>query len=300
MIALSLKAKPYSQPKLKRLLVGNRMTIAATALCNGGIVLGADTDEIVGDMKRRVAKIPMLIPHAQNNLTTAAITGACENGHLMDSAVERIFEQLPSCNDATEVDTTVRSVMLSLYRNEFKVYPHKQKGMRLLVVVRARKDKKAHAWSVDCSDVHRIKRGYKIVGYGELVEFVLGHLYGGGLTLDARVVAMIQLLATAKQRVNYVGGDSYITVVLDDGGIAGENVSFYPEQEELLPYFLTHGRDLLLATANRRFTEEQYQELLTRFSENMKCLREKLCSSNSAKWRQNLMRSASQKSEQEK
>src|ERR1035437_4161888 len=100
--------KPHSFPRPNpvRLPERKRMTIAAGLTCQDGIVFGADTQETVGEMRGRVHKIPNLLePYC-----TAIITGACEDGQLMDTAIERIFDKI------TETKPTSNNAIMGLLR----------------------------------------------------------------------------------------------------------------------------------------------------------------------------------------
>lgn len=250
------------------------MTIAAGMLCNGGVVFGADTEESVGDMTRRVHKIPTL------SEPSAMITGACLNGHLMDVAVERIFDRLKEgkAKDAKSVGELLDSLMVGLYRREFKVYPNQDSiSMQLLVAVRPEGDSKVGTWSIDCSAVRRMNYPHEIVGVGELVQYVADHLHFGTESLENGILEMIQVLTAAKKRVRDVGGDSYVHWMRDDGSFGGQNFSFSPETEELYEYFLTHGRSLLLATGTDAVTDQQYEEIAAKFITTLKWKRGRIC-----------------------
>ncbi|MBZ5509699.1 MAG: hypothetical protein LAN70_00865 [Acidobacteriia bacterium] len=221
------------------------MTIAVGMLCDGGVVFGADVDETVGDMRRRVHKIPTKIEGQR-----ALITGACENGHLMDTAVERIFDGLTPEKAQTTKSTGafLQEIMLGLYRDEFPTYPDQNSTrMRLLVATKPQEENKAAAWSIDCSSVHRMKP-MEIVGCGDLVQFVGDHLYTPYMALESGKVAIVQVLSAAKKIVQYVGGDSYVHVLRDDEGIERKNFCFSPDEEDLYEFFFTLGRGLLLVS----------------------------------------------------
>jgi 20S proteasome alpha/beta subunit len=272
--------------KPQRLPKGKRMTIAACLKCRGGVVFGADTDETVGDvMRRRVYKIP----NFEDGSCTAFITGACMNGHLMDAAVERIFDRLKEVKppDNQAAHKLLREVMLKLYRTDFQSFPAKETRMQLLVGIRPHEEARVETWSISSAVVRRMHDS-EIVGYGELAQFVLDHLYVSGIPLDNGIVIMIQLLAVAKKRVNYVGGDSCVAVQKDSGGWAVENVGFSPEQDELYESFISFGRQLMLATALSQTTDEQYDGLIAGFAKQLKWLRQKLCQSSSARFRESL------------
>lgn len=265
--------QPHIYPEPKRLSTGKRMTIAAGMLCDDGVVFGADTDESVGDMRRRVHKIPTL------RSPRAMITGTCQNASLMDAAVHRIFEQLAEGNakHAKAVEELLDRVLVGLYRREFKAYPDQSSmGMKLLVAVKPEDDSKVSAWIADCSVVFPMRR-VQIVGYGELVQSVADHLYLDGMSTESAVVAMVQVLSAAKKRVQFVGGESYVHVLHNDGAMAATNFSFSPEKEDLYDFFMVHGRELLLATGTRTITNEQYDRLAAKFIEQLKWKRGIIC-----------------------
>ena len=127
------KPRPFPRSNL-RLPTGKRMTIAIGMRCAGGIVFGADTEECLGDMRRRVHKIP-----TGDFVPATMITGACLNGHLMDTAVERIFDRLQKspAKNSEAIGALLDNVMVGLYRREFKAYPDQESTeMKLLVAVK--------------------------------------------------------------------------------------------------------------------------------------------------------------------
>jgi hypothetical protein len=268
--------KPFSTHdfKSKRLLTRKHMTIAAGMLFNGGVVFGADTEEGLGAyMKRRVHKIPTHMTQP------AMITGACSNGHLMDTAVERIFDALtpriPETFDS--VGALLGQIMSGLYGNEFKLYPLQDTiTMQLLVAAKPASESKVGAWSIDCNVVRRMTHPHEIVGTGELVQFIVDHLHQGTESLENVKLEMVQVLSAAKSRVRDVGGESYVHWLCDDGRMGGENYHFSPEIENLYEFFLTHGRSLLLATGTEAVTDEQLDEISAKFLADLKWKRARM------------------------
>lgn len=264
-----MASRPLCLPKSRRLEKSRRMTIAAGLLCETGIVFGADTDESIGEMKRRVHKIPTRLGHP-----SVIITGACLHGHLMDTAVERILERLGADNppDAASVGALLQEIMTGLYRTEFKAYPmaRRDKRVTLLVAVKPEKEKKASAWTIDCTSVHKFTKHYEIVGTGELLDFFAAHLFAPGTPDDVGRVAMVQLLSLAKKTVQFVGGESYVHVLRDDGGIEMSNFHFRPKEEDLLEFFLTMGRPLILASGARSVSDEDFERILSEFTANIR------------------------------
>lgn len=262
-----MRPEPRPRPNTERPLVAKRMTIAAGIVCANGVVFGADTDESVGDMRRRVYKIPSMVA------PPVMITGSCENGHLMDAAVERIFAKIESDKPKTAASFSaiLQDVMLGLYRREFEAYPDKQSlGMKLLVAAKLFDEKKALAWSIDCSVVRRMSSPSEIVGYGGYVQYVADHLVRADMTIESAIVAMSQLIAVAKKRVQYVGGENYIHAIRDDGGVGMQNFSFSPHIEDLYEYFCLMGSGLLLATGDKTATAQEFDDLATQFIRNLK------------------------------
>jgi hypothetical protein len=243
------------------------MTIAAGMLCSGGVVFGADTDETVGEMRRRVHKIPTKMTEPR-----AIVTGACENGHLMDTAVERIFDQLDEekPTSAKAVGILLRNIMLGLYETDFRLYPDQNSTrMRLLVAFRPDEEARTLAWSIDCSSVHRM-RPMEIVGCGDLVQFVADHLFAPDLPLETTMLAMVQVLSAAKKIVQYVGGESYVHTFKDDGAIEMKNFHFSPEEEDLYEFFFTSGRGLLLATGTKSLSDPLFEKIAADFVQQLR------------------------------
>jgi hypothetical protein len=262
--------KPLTAPKPRWLPKAKRMTIAAGMLCNGGVVFGADTEEQLGDAVRRVHKIPML--HAPYPQTM--ITGACQNGHLMDTAIERIFDKLKAEDGtatAESIGEMLQRVMLKLYRNEFKVYPDPSSlYLKLLVAVKPRDENKVGTWSINASVVRRMTEPHEIVGVGELVQYVADHLNYGTESLQNVQFEMAQLLQIAKARVRDVGGESYVHYLCDDGSMGAATWRFSLQRESVYEYFFEHGRSLLIATGMEGTTDEQFDELGQKFIADLK------------------------------
>jgi hypothetical protein len=234
---------------------------------NGAVVFGADTEEGLGDMKRRVHKIPT------HRLQPAMITGACLHGHLMDTAVERIFRSfdpgIPKTFEA--VDVQLGKIMDGLYSREFRVYPDQNSiRMQLLVAAKPREETKAGVWVIDCNVVRRMESPHEIVGVGELVHYIADHLHYGTESLENVVLETVQLLSAAKSRVQGVGGESYVHWLRDDGTMGMKTFRFSPETESLYDYYLMMGRSLLLATGTEGVTEAQFDEIADKFIRDMK------------------------------
>lgn len=249
------------------------MSIAAGFRCSGSIVFGADTEESFGDMRLRVHKIPVLLDLPGKS--TTVITGACDNGHAMDTSVERIFDAIiaerPKTNQ--EFGAMLREVTLELYREDFRLYPSDAINVSLLVAAKLPSELQVEAWSIRSSMVRRM-HDKEILGVGGLVQHILDYLYIPQMQLEDGLLVMAQLLTFAKKRVLSVGGDSYLSSLSDDGSLHEENLSFSPGLEGLFDYFLGNGRQLLIATGKKKITSEQYDEIAKEFISKMKWYRE--------------------------
>jgi len=130
------------------------MTVAAGVRCQGGIVFGADTEETFGDVRTRVYKIPCF--RDAGDRTVAMITGACDNGHAMDTAVERIFDaiirQKPEYNQT--FGELLRDVMLKLYADDLRVYPSEAVNVHLLVAAKMPSEPDSTAYPISSVWVH--------------------------------------------------------------------------------------------------------------------------------------------------
>lgn len=208
------------------------MTIAAGFRCRGAIIFGADTHETVGDyIHDRVHKIPCL----NEPYCTAMITGSCGDGHLMDAAIERIFDAIREAppTDYPAFGHLLRQVLVSFYGEDIYALPDKSNAtVALLIAATLPTENSVEAWSTRSSVVRRM-RDREVIGMGSIIQYVLEHLYLPDMPVEDAALAMIQLLAMAKKRVNFVGGDCYIDV-LSATNLSEENVSMFPEQEETI------------------------------------------------------------------
>ncbi len=267
------RPKPWPQLKPQRLPERKRMTIAAGMFFDGGVAFGADTEEGVGEMKRRVHKIP------KHPTQPAMITGSCCNGHLMDTAIERIFDAINSGipQDFEAVGAQLSAIMGGLYNKEFSIYPNQDSiPMKLLVAMKPPRESKVGSWSIDCNVVRRMTAPHEIVGVGILSQFVADQLHCGTESLETVKLAMVQLLSVAKSRVQGVGGESYVHWLRDNGTWGGQNFRFFSEQEDLCEFFLAHGRDLLLCTGTEATTNERFDAVAAKFIADLKWKRSRI------------------------
>jgi hypothetical protein len=249
------------------------MTIAAGMICSGGIIFGADTEESAGDeMRARVHKIPSRL-----NAPPAFITGS-GGGHFIDTAVERIYD----CLDREAPKTTaavgdlIRNTVLTLYKEEFAFHPLKEHTtIDLLVAVKPEEEKKAVAWSISGTSIHRM-RPMEIAGCGGAIRSFADHFYAPDMPIGLGVLAMAQILHLAKKTVQGVGGESYVQWLRDDGGLGGRNFYFSGELETLYEFFLEHGRGLMLSMGDESISHNEFDGIAARFVANLKWNRERL------------------------
>ncbi len=279
---------PYAPVRPKqRIPEVKRMTIAAGFRCNGGIIFGADTYESVGDMRDRVHKIPSI----HEDYCAAMITGSCTDGHLMDALIERIWDVVGASRPENyrDLENLLRSTVLTFYREDIQALPDpKPVVIDLLIAAKLPQQDRPEAWSARSSVIRRMQDS-EVLGIGAYVRYVLRHLYTNGINLSDGALAMTLLLSIAKERVAFVGGDCYIKV-LKNKSTASQNCTLSSmETEGLYDYFLSHGRQLILATGNARLTEDQYGAVLRHFLQNMKAYRDRLIATSSADFRARLM-----------
>lgn len=263
------------------------MTIAAGFRCRDGIIFGADTYEAIGDMRDRVHKIPMM----SEDYCTAMITGACSDGHLMDTIIERCFDAIHEARPDTHVELgkLLRGTLLEFYRSDMQVFPEWNKtSISLLIAASLPSEPKVEAWCSHSSVIRKMKNS-DVLGFGVFIRYVLQHLFVDQMPLDDGTLVMNQLLSLAKDRVSFVGGDCYISV-LTPQSYSTENATLSSlEDEALYDYFLSNARRLILATGNRRLSEEQYEKVFAEFHADIKHYRNKLIRSSSSEFRARLM-----------
>jgi hypothetical protein len=273
---------PFQQQKenkVKRIPEVRRMTIAAGFRISNGIMFGADTYEGVGDLRDRVHKIPSM----HEPYCTAMITGSCSDGHVMDALIERIFDAIHANRPTAHSDLGVllRDTVLTFYREEIQAFPDGNPGVSLLIAARLPAESTVEAWSAKSSVVRRMQ-DKEVLGFGAYVRYMLRHLFREQMPPNDAALVMTILLSFAKERVNFVGGDCYISS-LSTTHFDTENTTIgSPESENLYNYFLEKARRLILATGNKNLTDEQYGEVFRRFERDMTHYRKKLTATSSA------------------
>jgi len=194
---------------------------------------------------------------------------------VMDALIERIFDSVISKKPTHNhiFGQLVRDVMLEFHKKDLRDYPSDKIGVDLLVAAKLPSEQCVEAWSTNSTIVRKMY-AKEVLGLGGLVQYFLDYLYVYQMSLDDGVLTMAQLLTFAKKRVSAIGGDSYVSYLCDDGSLHEKNFTFSASEEGLFDYFLSRGRQLLLATGNKKLTPEQYDEISRKFIEELKWYRQ--------------------------
>ena len=255
------------------------MTIAAGFVCMEGIVLGADSEEVIpGYTKNRTEKIKQL--GIDDPELTIAMTGAGDS-ELIEKNYEIIIEAARSVEPQM---ATVYSVLQAAQRDFFQTfilpfaaYPDNERPtVDLLIAIRAGNQQrlfKAYRntireveWNVDCL-------GMGLIMARSLVE----RLYDPFCHLDEAVLTAIYIIMLVKDYVPDCGGQTDLFVMARDrkkysGMVTGSKIE---PVESLFKHFDAINRSTLVEFANSNLSEREFEKSLTAAKKMMlKCRKE--------------------------
>ena len=128
---LLVKPKPKSTPQ--RLPERKYMTIAAGFVCNDGIVLCADSQEVVGDYKWPVKKL--VIPNHMVDKTRLMIAGA-GFGPAIDTATEKIVARVATHMLSYEQTLDqITHVLREIHERDLPIHPLASQGLEFELLI---------------------------------------------------------------------------------------------------------------------------------------------------------------------
>jgi 20S proteasome alpha/beta subunit len=194
------------------------MTIVVGLPCNGGVVLGADSEEGTGIDKTSVQKVANL--GGENYRCLIAGAG---DGDFIDLAVQRIRSRLSSGLSQADMHTAMQDVVTDIHENQIDRYPEGERldrGFDLLAATwvkgeTAKLVKVSRALSVIQDKPSTIGVG------GYLARYILSTLAFPSPGIAAALRLAVYLLDQVKKHAAHCGGSSQV-VYLADTGISEE------------------------------------------------------------------------------
>jgi len=237
------------------------LSIIAGFKCPEGIILCADTQEVIGPSKRSVPKLrfePSNHPHTGEGLAVA-FCGAGNNGPFIDRLVQNAWDDGQNGNTLGEVCRSIQKSIESTYKHYGKI---SQAGFcpSIELIYGVKMFGVCRLFSASGYIVNEVDE-CTAFGVGQyLAEFLASRMYDRRLNLRQCAILAAYILFQAKDHVEGCGGESHIAVLRENGvsGIANQrNINTWTEVLKLadsrIGNVLINAADIELDT--KEFTE---------------------------------------------
>lgn len=213
------------------------MTLIAAFRCSDGVVICADQQETVGDVRVAVNK---LVPQ-DLGLYEIAIAGS-GNGDLLDALAYKLTLDVSRWRD--DVDElqaygNLQALLQDFYANEVAYYPEdsaSHKRNDLLVCIKPKNRPDIFLWELRSTVMVPVS-DYVLLGIGASIYFhELKRLYTEQINGMQAILLGIHLFSLAKETSNYVGGKTDILIVssrgmtMEDGEFAGSTLKLFNQK----------------------------------------------------------------------
>ncbi len=272
------------------------VTIAAGFKCTDGVVLCTDTQETVGDYKKRNAvkitvkpdvnpipalkqprrksdPVPLEVPSPNPELIVGfAGAGDCS---FLEKLIDKAWSRISKAATFEERCSTLEEGIVEFYEKFWPIYSDSMKPEVALLV---------GLWSQSEYEL------FKVVG--PLVTKVNSHAFIGWGNAEANSIADrldlrkltvkkasnvgIYVLKGVKEQVPYCGGDTHLLLMRDDGHTYFENPWKIKWAEEKLRRLEEAVRPLILAVSSGESDTDEFHESVGEFGTKLGAIKEEL------------------------
>jgi 20S proteasome alpha/beta subunit len=218
-LGYSFPPKPPVFPKPKRLPERKPVTIAAGFRCSEGIVLCADTEETIGDIKQWTGKITTTWYQGAKYVVCFAGAGFTDYIH---TAIEKAREGLGECNGLGEIRARLEANLLDFFDKHLSSWAyfaaHERPSAELLIGV-ATKAAEYELFYYGGTAFYQTSE--KTIGSGVILANNLISEYSL-LTYNLEQLCRLGVLVLSKVKRQVVGcgGDTCIVALRKDGAVA--------------------------------------------------------------------------------
>jgi len=203
----------------KNHLKGRRaLSIIAGFKCPEGIVLCADTQEVIGPSKRSVPKLrfePSATSHMGESLAVV-FCGAGDNGAFIDRLVQDAWEDAQLGTNSKQVCEIIQNTIESTYKKYKEIYGAGCCPIADLVYG-VKMSNECHLFSASGAVVNE-RENYDSYGAGQyMTDFLANRMYNRHLNLRQCAILAAYVLFQAKEHVDGCGGESHIAILRDNG-----------------------------------------------------------------------------------
>jgi len=214
--------RPFPRPDLpkpKRLPAGKRMTIALGVLGPNGVILGADTEETIGDTKTDALKVSTGISFGLRggHPSAIAITGAGDSWYLdyLFEELVRHFRDHESLT-VTQLESEFRTILQKFYREHIIPFRPSEPDLDLRVIIGVQRDNQTALW-VSSRSTLRKSYDHEAVGMGGTeAKRILRRATGSRHTLSLAAVIACYAIQRAKESVVGCGKNTVLLYLKDN------------------------------------------------------------------------------------
>jgi 20S proteasome alpha/beta subunit len=230
------------------------MTYIAAFNCLGGIVMCADTQETVGDYKNYVEKLSIL-----DDLSYPLAIGGAGIGDLVDCATDEILQAARSEKPKNKklLLTLVRDAIKRVFEDDapLLVLGRQWRSMELLIGAMTEegfcilRTKGKRVWEV----THRY-----IIGFPSQYNInLLERMHRPDLSIQQAVMLGIYLVSQSKNFDGYVGGDTSVAIVRDNGAWIDDPI-YIADAEKRVKQFLEITDKMFLTSIDVSISPSDY------------------------------------------
>src|ERR1700678_181282 len=267
-----LMLKPLPRPKIRRLPRSKRLTIAAAFPCTDGVVICADTQEIIPGYVRTDSEKMMVIQGPHFNV---AFTGAGDSD-LIEMTVQEMDIQLTKTKASAEWDirNALKAALLDVFNNHILPDPDILPEDRPELLIALQYDAATLLYKTLGTRFVRL-HSPACVGRGiVLAKSLTAQLFKKDMPLRLGGIVALYVLRQTKRWVDGCGGNSDVLLLSNqDRSVVRISTEEVQTVEKHFDEFNEYIRPLLLATSDRETTDVTFKELMRQFGIEMLGLR---------------------------
>lgn len=284
------RPRPFVPPRHKRLPRGKRVTIAAAFSVEDGIVLCADTQEVIpGYTKNRTTKIreSLTFDHEFGLLMVGA-----GDSDLIEAAMQSIEKTVETERDSSEhfsgerVRPRIESAFRSFFNQNIAPYasfPRDDRpSVELLIAVHD--DRSNYLFKASGATVREVEQWTAdCIGSGTLLaRNLIDKFYDPGMGLDELVIAACYIMFQIEKYDVNCGGPTDLYVSSHKHNMFSRIPPIaLQEAEDLFGHFDARAADLLKCFPNPNLSDEKFNQEFKHIQEWMIKLRQSLLESES-------------------
>lgn len=262
-----ISAKPIFLPRIKvphRLPKDGTVTIAAGFPCKDGLILCADTQEVIqGYVKTETEKMTVI----QGGDWNVAITGAGD-GDLIEMAIQELHDVVDRIRPPQTLQGQIKDTLLELFRKciqPYASYPFEDRPVaQLLIGIQSKGAVNLYKWR---GTLFRRFDTPECVGAGiALGKSLTAQFFQQQLPLKQAALIAIYILHQAKKWVDGCGGNSDIVLLYEQElKWARVPTSDVESLEKHFESFFDYLRPVLIGAADGSITEPIFDKVLDNF-----------------------------------